>query len=122
MPVDSGMGFVVVLHLSAHHKSMLPEIIGRWTGMPVFEAADQDQVKPNQVHVIPPGYVATLGQGRLQLRPLAPHIPREASMASDLGEDAVGIVLSGTGHDGALGLKAIKARGGMTLAQGSDGT
>ncbi len=130
MPADSGMGFVVVLHLSADRKSQLAEILSRWTPMPVSEAAEGDRVAPNQVHVIPPGHVATLQGGRLHLRPLAPNVPREAtpideffdSLATDLGEDAIGIVLSGTGHDGALGLKAIKARGGMTLAQGTDGT
>ena len=130
MPADSGLSFVVVLHLSADRKSMLAEIIARWTGMRVSEAADQDRVEPNQVHVIPPGHIATLQKGLLHLRSLAPNVAREAapidyffdSLATDLGEDAVGIVLSGTGHDGALGLKAIKARGGMTLAQGSDGT
>ena len=66
----------------------------------------------------------------MRLRPLAPDVPREAapideffdSLAADLGEDAIGIVLSGTGHDGALGLKAIRTRGGLTLAQGTDGT
>ena len=130
MPADSGLGFVVVLHLSADRKSLLAEIIGRWTEMPVAEAGDNDLVEPNQVYVIPPGHIATLQQGRLQLRHLAPDVPREAtpidqffdSMAADLGEDAIGIVLSGTGHDGALGLKAIKARGGLTLAQGTDGS
>ena len=130
MPADSGMGFVVVLHLSADRRSMLPEIVARWTAMRVSEAANGDRVEPNQVHVIPPGHVATLHQGRLHLRALAPGIPREAtpideffdSLAVDKRENAVGIVLSGTGHDGALGLKAIKAAGGMTLAQGSDGT
>ena len=130
MPADSGLGFVVVLHLSADRKSLLAEIIGRWTEMPVAEAGDNDLVEPNRVYVIPPGHIATLQQGRLQLRHLAPDVPREAtpidqffdSMAADLGEDAIGIVLSGTGHDGALGLKAIKARGGLTLAQGTDGS
>ena len=130
MPADSGLGFVVVLHLSADRKSLLAEIIGRWTEMPVAEAGDNDLVEPNRVYVIPPGHIATLQQGRLQLRHLAPDVPREAtpidqffdSMAADLGEDAIGIVLSGTGHDGALGLKAIKARGGLTLAQGADGS
>ncbi len=130
MSADSGLGFVVVLHLSADRKSQLAEIIARWTAMPVAEAADQDHVEPNQVYVIPPGCSATFQKGRLHLRPLAPNVPREAapideffdSLATDLGEDAIGIVLSGTGHDGALGLKAIKARGGMTLAQGSNGT
>ena len=130
MPADSGLGFVVVLHLSADRKSLLAEIIGRWTEMPVAEAGDNDLVEPNRVYVIPPGHIATLQQGRLQLRHLASDVPREAtpidqffdSMAADLGDDAIGIVLSGTGHDGALGLKAIKARGGLTLAQGTDGT
>ena len=130
MPHESGLGFVVILHLSANHKSMLAEIISRWTAMAVAEAADGDKLEPNKVHVIPAGHAATLRQGRLQLRPYLPGAPRETtpineffdSLAADLGEDAVGIVLSGTGHDGALGLKAIKARGGMTLAQGSDGT
>ena len=130
MPADSGLGFVVVLHLSADRKSLLAEIIGRWTEMPVAEAGDNDLVEPNRVYVIPPGHIATLQQGRVQLRHLAPDVPREAtpidqffdSMAADLGEDAIGIVLSGTGHDGALGLKAIKARGGLTLAQGTDGS
>ena len=130
MPADSGMGFVVVLHMSADRKSMLPEIIARWTAMPVAEAADGDLVGPNQVYVIPPGYVGTIRQERLHLRHLAPDVPREAapideffdSLAADRGEDAIGVVLSGTGHDGALGLKAIRARGGLTLAQGTDGT
>ena len=130
MPADSGMGVVVVLHMSADRKSALAEIIARWTAMPVAEAADGDRVAPGHVYVIPPGHVGTLRQGRLRLRPLVPEAPREAtpideffdSLAADLGEDAVGVVLSGTGHDGALGLKAIRARGGLTLAQGTDGT
>ena len=129
MPADSGLGFVVVLHLSADRKSLLTEIIGRWTEMPVSEAENNELVEPDRVYVIPPGYVATLQQGRLRLRHLASDVPREAtpidqffdSLAADLGESAIGIVLSGTGHDGALGLKAIKARGGLTLAQGTDG-
>jgi two-component system CheB/CheR fusion protein len=125
MPADSGMGFVVVLHMSAERKSMLADIISRWTAMSVTEAADDDKVLPNQVYIIPPGNVGTLRDGRVHLRPLAADVPREAtpidqffdSVAADLGEDAIGIVLSGTGHDGALGLKAIRALGGLTLAQ-----
>lgn len=130
MPPDSGAGFVVVLHQSAERKSLLAGIIGRWTAMPVSEAVDNEHVEPNRVYVVPPGVIATLEQGRLRLRRLVPDVPREAtpidqffdSVAADLGENAIGIVLSGTGHDGALGLKAIKARGGLTLAQGTDGT
>ena len=130
MPADSGIGFVVVLHMSAHRKSMLPEIIARWTQMPVAEAADGVQVKPDHIYVVPPAHIGTLRKGRLRLRVLAPDVPREAtpideffdSLAADLGENAIGIVLSGTGHDGAMGLKAIRSRGGLTLAQGRDGT
>ncbi len=130
MPADSGISFVVVLHMSADRKSMLAEIIGRWTKMPVCEAADGGRIKPNHVYVIPPGHIGTLRGGRLRLRALAPDVPREAtpideffdSLAADFGENAIGVVLSGTGHDGSLGLKAIRSRGGLTLAQGTDGT
>lgn len=130
MPPDSGMGFVVVLHMAADRKSMLSDIIARWTAMPVEEAADSRLVESNRVYVIPPGHVATLRGGRLSLRHLEPDVPREAtpideffdSVAADLGEDAIGVILSGTGHDGALGLKAIRARGGLTLAQSTNGT
>ena len=129
-PSDSGLAYIIALHMSADRKSMLPEIISRWTKMNVTEAVDDETVEANHVYVIPPGHVGTLQQGRLRLRALAPEIPREAtpideffdSLAADIGEDAVGIVLSGTGHDGALGLKAIRAAGGLTLAQGTDGT
>jgi two-component system CheB/CheR fusion protein len=130
MPPDSGMGFVIVLHMSADRKSILPEILARWTTMPVAEAADGNLIEANRVYVIPPGHIGTLRGGRLRLRHLAPEVPREAapideffdSLAADLSEGAIGIVLSGTGHDGALGLKAIRARGGLTLAQGMDGS
>ena len=130
MPADSGFAFVVVLHLAADRKSMLPEILARWTPMAVTEARDGDAVEAGKVLVIPPGTIASLDDGHLALRQLLSNAPRETapidaffdSLASSLNEDAIGIVLSGTGHDGALGLKAIKARGGLTLAQGVDGS
>jgi two-component system CheB/CheR fusion protein len=130
MPADSGLAFVVVLHLAADRKSMLPEILARWTAMPVIEASDGDAVAANTVLVVPPGTVASLDHDHLALRHLLPNEPRASapinvffdSLASTLNEDAIGIVLSGTGHDGALGLKAIKSRGGLTLAQGADGS
>lgn len=106
MPTDSGMAFVVVLHMAADRKSMLPEIIARWTSMPATEAADDDLLVSNHVYVIPPGNIGTLKEGRLHLRPLAPNVPREAtpideffdSLAADLGENAIGIVLSMMAH------------------------
>ena len=130
MPPDSGLAILVVLHLSADRKSMLPEILARWTTMPVTEARDGDPVLANHVLVIPPGTVATLRDGHLSLRQILLNGPRETapidvlfdSMAASLGEDAIGVVLSGTGHDGALGLKSIKTCGGLTLAQGRNGT
>lgn len=130
MPPNPGVGVVVVLHQLANRKSLLAEIVSRWTTMEVSEAVDGALVEPNNVLVVPSGYIATLNQGRLNLRPIEIDSPRPTtviddffdSMATDLGKAAIGVVLSGTGHDGALGLKAIRARGGLTLAQGSDGT
>jgi two-component system, chemotaxis family, CheB/CheR fusion protein len=131
MTPDSGLAFVVVLHLGAGRKSMLPEILARWTTMRVAEANDGDELVADQVLVIPPGAIARLRDGRIGVYPPASETAQATSaqidvffdsMAIALGEDAIGVVLSGTGHDGALGLKAIKARGGLTLAQGSNGT
>jgi two-component system, chemotaxis family, CheB/CheR fusion protein len=130
MPPDSGLAFVVVLHLPTGRKSMLPGILGRWTGMSVAEARDGAAIRANHVLVIPAGAVAELRNGHVLLRHLTPDSPRIVapidaffdSVASSLAEDAIGVILSGTGHDGSLGLKAIKARGGLTLAQGGDGS
>lgn len=130
MPPDSGLAFVVVLHLPAHRKSMLPEILARWTTMPVQEVIDGMVIEPNRVYVPPPHAATTIQGGRLRVRLPAAGDRREDrpidgffdSLASSLRENAVGIVLSGTGSDGALGLKAIKACGGLTLVQGSDGS
>ena len=127
MPADSGMGFVVILHLPPDRRSLLPEILARWTTMPIIEATEGCVVEANHIYVPPAGAVVTLADGRLHPRMPAPDGRREptpidlffASMATTLGEDAIGVVLSGTGSDGALGLKAIKARGGLTLAQGA---
>lgn len=130
MPADSGFAFIVMLHLPADRKSLLPELLGRWTAMPVIEVTDGCALHSNHVYVPPPGIVATFRYGCLHLHRLDTNEPREvypisilfSSLAEGLEEDAVGIVLSGTGHDGALGLKAIKEKGGLTLVQGTDGT
>jgi two-component system CheB/CheR fusion protein len=108
---------------------MLPEILGRWTAMHVMEGEDGARIEPDCVYVPPPHAIPTVEQGRLRIRMPPPDAPREYrpidgffdSLAAGLREDAVGIVLSGTGSDGALGLKAIKQCGGLTIAQGSDG-
>ncbi len=130
MPADSGLAFVLILHLPAGRKSMLPEIVGRWTSMPVTEAADDTLIEPNRVYVPPPHAVVSLADKRLRISVPTPEDakvfrPIDAffdALAQAMQDRAVGIVLSGTGTDGALGLKAIKERGGLTIAQGSDGT
>jgi two-component system CheB/CheR fusion protein len=130
MPADSGLAFVVALHLGPGRKSMLPEILARWTTMPVAEAQHGVAVEANHVLVLPAGTVTELREGRLWLRQLDERVPPSFtpidaffdSVATSLGEEATGVILSGTGHDGSLGLKAIKARGGLTLAQGADGS
>ncbi|EME70709.1 hypothetical protein H261_06606 [Paramagnetospirillum caucaseum] len=124
LPADTGMGFVLVSHLDPSHTSILTEILQRTTTMPVVEATDQMVVEANRVHVIPPNRDMTLFQGRLQLslpeRPRGQRMPIDAflrSLAEDRGENAVGIILSGTGSDGTLGLRAILGGGGVSLVQ-----
>lgn len=124
LPADTGMGFVLVSHLDPSHTSILTEILQRTTTMPVVEATDQMMVEPNRVHVIPPNRDMTLFQGRLQLslpeRPRGQRMPIDAflrSLAEDRGEHAAGIILSGTGSDGTLGLRAILGGGGISLVQ-----
>ncbi len=129
MPADSGMAFVVVLHLPAHRKSMLPDILQRWTDMPVRGVEDGDLVEANTIYVPPPHVGAVLREGRLRLVPEPPNVPPDFrpidgffdTLAASYRDRAVGIVLSGTGSDGALGLKAIRACGGLTIAQRFDG-
>ena len=124
MPADSGMAFVLVQHLSPDHKSMLAELIGKTTSMPVIEAPDGAEVTANHVFIIPPDATMTIAGGRLQVvRPAPPRERRRPidsffeSLAEDQGENAICIVLSGTGSDGTLGMAVIKERGGLTLAQ-----
>ncbi len=129
MPDDNGMAFVVITHLDPHRTSWLAEIIARSTTMPVAPARDGDEVEPQHVYVLPPAGILTIEHGHLRLRERgAEHSDRApidiffSSLAEDMQDRAIGIVLSGGGHDGTLGIKAIKEHGGLTLAQGSDGT
>jgi two-component system CheB/CheR fusion protein len=124
VPANSGMAFVLVSHLDPSHASILTEILQRVTTIPVFEAQDQMQIAPNCVYVIPPNRDMTIFHGSLQLTiPTIPHGQRMPidmflrSLAEDQSEKSVGIILSGTGTDGTLGLRAILGVGGITLAQ-----
>ncbi len=127
LPADTGMAFVVVTHLHPGHVSLLPELLGKCTRMRVVPAADGVVVEPNTVYMsLPDGYLAVL-HGTLHLME-----PDEAgllrlpidyffrSLADDQKDKAIGIILSGTGTDGTLGLKAIKGAAGMTMAQEPD--
>ncbi len=124
MPSDSGMAFVLVQHLSPDHKSLLANLVGKTTAMNVVEAEDAMPVAANRVYVIPPDATLTVKDRTLRLMRPAPAREHRrpidtffSSLAEDQGENAVCIVLSGTGSDGALGLGAIKVHGGLTLAQ-----
>jgi two-component system CheB/CheR fusion protein len=130
MPADCGMAFVMILHLPPDRKSMLTEILSRWTSMPVIDAEHGMQIEPNHVYVPPPHAVVTVADGALGIdlpptandRVFRPIDVFFDSLGAALGDRAVGIILSGTGSDGALGLKSIKEWGGLTMAQGSNGT
>ena len=123
-PADSGMAFVLVPHLDPSHHSLLTEILQRNTRMPVSEALDQLTVVANHVYIIPPNRTMTLEGGVLhialpeQARGL--RMPIDAflrSLADDQGEQAIGIILSGTATDGTLGLRAILGAGGVCMVQ-----
>lgn len=122
--VDSGMAFVLVPHLDPSHASLLTDILQRNTSMPVIEAQDQMPVQPNHVYVIPPNRDMTIFHGKLQLtvpdEPRGHRMPIDTflrSLAEDRQEKAIGIILSGTGTDGTLGLRDIFGAGGITLVQ-----
>ncbi|MFH1811278.1 MAG: chemotaxis protein CheB, partial [Pseudomonadota bacterium] len=126
MPVDRepGMAFVLVQHLAPDHKSLLADLIQRHTRMQVREVEDGVRVQPNCAYIIPPGRDMAFVNGTLQLfEPGAPHGQRLPidfffrSLAQDQHEQAIAVVLSGTGSDGTLGVRAIKGEGGMVMAQ-----
>ncbi len=123
-PADSGMAFVLVPHLDPCHASLLADILQRATTMPVIEALDQIPVEPNHVYIIPPNRDMEIFHGELQLN--IPTIPRGQrlpidgflrSLAQDQQENAIGIILSGTGSDGTQGARAIVGAGGIMLVQ-----
>ncbi|MCX7068343.1 MAG: PAS domain-containing protein [Methylococcales bacterium] len=124
MPVNSGLAFVLVPHLDPSHGSLLTEILQRATTMPVMEALDQLPVEANHVYIIPPNRDMEIFHGKLQLTvPTAPRGQRLPidnflrSLAEDQQENAIGIILSGTGTDGTQGARAIHGMGGIVLVQ-----
>ncbi|GGC75878.1 chemotaxis protein CheB [Marinobacter halophilus] len=127
-PSDTGMAFLVVQHLDPTQKALLPELLQRYTEMPVQEARQNMAIHPNSVYVIPPNRELRVQNEILKLEP--PAQPRGlrlpinvlfSSLASAQNERAIAVVLSGMGSDGTLGLQAIKATGGLSVVQ-SPGT
>jgi len=127
MPADSGMAFVLIPHLDPSHESLMAGLLSKLTPMPVVEAQQGMQVEVNNVYIIPPNKFLAISGGRLQLS--VPPYQRGwrtsidfflRSLAQDQSERAIGIVLSGTGSHGALGVREIKQAGGMTMAQQPD--
>jgi two-component system, chemotaxis family, CheB/CheR fusion protein len=124
MPANSGMAFVVILHLSPEHESLMAEILQRSSAMPVIEVQLEEKVEANRVYVIPPRKNLSLEKGKLRLSDLEPERGKRVAvdlflrtLAEAQGQNAIGIVLSGADTDGAIGIKRIKERGGLTIAQ-----
>ena len=122
VPAESGMAFVVVQHLDPTYKGMLVELLQRGTPLTVFQAKERMRVAPNCVYVIPPNKDLSILNGVLHLSaPLAPRglrLPIDfffRALAADQQEHSLGVILSGMGSDGTLGLHAIKEQGGSVL-------
>jgi two-component system, chemotaxis family, CheB/CheR fusion protein len=128
IPEKSGLAYVLVQHLDPTHKSILPSLLQKVTKIPVREITDDIKVMPDHIYIIPSNKTLVANDGILELsdRPEKvrgiPHLPINlffTSLAEVHGTHAIGVVLSGNGSDGTLGLKAIKAGGGICFAQDS---
>ena len=124
LPPDLGMAFIIVLHMDPTHESVLAEILARSTRMAVTQVDDEPILERNHVYVIPPGRDMIVVEGHLKLVPrkLVHGVPKPVdtlfrSLAEDQTHRAIGVVLSGTGNDGVVGLASIRAEGGITFAQ-----
>ncbi|MDP2600410.1 MAG: CheR family methyltransferase [Deltaproteobacteria bacterium] len=124
LPGDTGMAFVFIQHLSPQHPSLLAELLLQSAKMPVCEAGEGNQIKPNHIYVISPNIGLTISRGVFHVTPREEKrgIPMPIdlflfSLAKERRHQSIGIILSGNASDGTLGLEAIKAAGGMTFAQ-----
>jgi chemotaxis methyl-accepting protein methylase len=123
-PEGCGMAFVIVQHLDPTHKGIMPELLQRVTGMEVFQVRDRMRVKPDCVYVIPPNRDMSILHGILHLfEPTAARglrLPIDfffRSLAEDRQDGSIGVILSGMGSDGTMGLREIKGKGGVALVQ-----
>ncbi len=124
LPAKPGMAFVLIQHLAPAHESMLTALLSKSVTMPVKEVKDGTTVEPNYVYVIPPDSEMIIFQGVLHLTPReevrGQHMPVDSflrSLAQDSGNNAMAVILSGSGSDGSNGIRAIKGDGGIVFAQ-----
>lgn len=124
MPCDTGMAFVVIQHLSPDFKTMMDELLARHTIMPVLLATDQTTIQANTVYLLPPRKEMIIAEGRLLLTDRESRndfsLPIDRffrSLAQDAGEQAIGIILSGSGSDGSRGIQDIRKAGGLVLSE-----
>lgn len=124
MPPKTGLVFVVVVHLDPTHRSFMAELLGHVTGLAVEQAHDYQRLELDHVYVIPPNRTLTVERGLIRVREVADRQGLQGSidrffrsLADAEGKRAVAIVLSGTGTEGSLGVRAIKAKGGLVMAQ-----
>jgi two-component system CheB/CheR fusion protein len=124
LPAVTGMAFILVQHLDPNHESLMADLLAGHTAMTVQQAADGDAIAPDHLYIIPPGSYLSVKAGKLHLSaPGARHGARLPvdfllhSLADECPDRTIGVILSGTGADGALGLKALHEAGGFTIAQ-----
>ena len=124
LPVDTGMAYIVVQHLSPDFKSLMDEIMGRHTEMDIFRVTDKIKVRRNAIYLIPPGKEMIVSEGRLLLTDKDPKetltMPIDRffrSLANDCGTRGVAIVLSGSGSDGSRGVRDVHEAGGLVITQ-----
>lgn len=124
VPATSGLAYVVVQHMDPTHKALLGELLQRATTMPVHEITQMQSIEADAVYVIPPNAELTVSGGAFHLnqpsRPRGMRLPIDVlfcSLAREFGERSIGVVLSGMGSDGTIGLQAIKTQGGLGVVQ-----
>lgn len=125
MPIDTGLTFIVIQHLSPDYKSMMDELLSKVTAIPVKVVEDGIEPQPNHIYLIPPRQNMTIFHGKLLLETqdranTMVNLPIDLflhSLAEDQKHNAIGVILSGTGSDGTRGCRAIKESGGLVMVQ-----
>jgi len=127
LPNDLDMAYIIVQHLSPDFRSLMDELLLRWTSMPIYTVSDGQKIEPNSIYLLPPGKEIAVSDSKLLLKDKDPqggltfpidHFLR--SLAQDAGERAVGIVMSGTGTDGSRGIVDVHCAGGTVIVQTED--